>query len=91
MGVAKKSIMAARTAAGYGLINVGSKKLVYAHRISWTLTHGDPSELLVLHRCDNPSCVNPDHLFLGSHKDNMQDMAAKGRWGNHTRRFHVPA
>lgn len=64
---------------GYGLFGI-NRKNVLAHRISWVIANGEiPDELNVLHKCDNPSCVNPDHLFLGTLKDNMQDCARKGR------------
>jgi hypothetical protein len=64
---------------GYGHIRHG-KKILYAHRVCHELFYGLTSDgLHVCHRCDNPSCVNPNHLFLGTHKDNMQDMQRKNR------------
>jgi hypothetical protein len=53
---------------------------IYAHRIAWWLANGKiPTGMSVLHRCDNPRCVNPAHLFLGTTKDNMHDAIQKGR------------
>lgn len=69
----------AETGAGYGMFAgfPGDKR---THRISYRLHHGEiPPGLLVCHRCDVRTCVNPEHLFLGTHKDNMQDCSRKGR------------
>lgn len=52
---------------------------ILAHRASWMLFRGPIGGDLVLHKCDNPKCVNPDHLFLGNYKDNTADMILKGR------------
>lgn len=64
---------------GYGFMTY-EKHHKNGHRISWFLTHGEfPEDKLVLHKCDNPPCTNPDHLFLGTPKDNHRDMVLKGR------------
>jgi hypothetical protein len=64
---------------GYGQVTLGGKKKL-VHRVSYELNVGEiPIGLSVLHRCDIRSCVRPDHLFLGTHADNMADMDAKGR------------
>ena len=63
---------------GYGKLFFEGR-LVYAHRVSYALAHGGLPASHVLHRCDTPACVNPDHLFLGTQGDNIRDMAAKGR------------
>lgn len=63
------------------MFSLGRKSRSFrAHRFAWEITRGPiPDGLHVLHRCDNPPCCNPDHLFLGTHIDNVADMVAKGR------------
>ena len=63
----------------YGYFSM-NKKNYRANRVAYFLEYGiDPGNLCVLHTCDNPICCNPKHLFLGTHQDNMQDAARKGR------------
>jgi len=72
----------ARGARGYGKMTAGPRGSghVRAHRVSWELAFGPvPDGLWVLHTCDNPPCVRPDHLWLGTRLDNMRDCARKGR------------
>lgn len=65
---------------GYGQLSIRHGKPRYAHRIAYELFRGEiPHRVECLHTCDNPACVNPDHLVLGSHIDNMVDAAKKGR------------
>ena len=70
---------AGRASFGYGKMSVRGRS-ERAHRIAWELHNGAiPHGKYVLHRCDNPACVRPDHLFLGTLRDNSQDMMEKGR------------
>lgn len=60
--------------------NIGGSAQVLSHRLSWVIHYGEiPIEMDVCHKCDNPNCCNPEHLFLGTHQENMQDMVRKGR------------
>lgn len=74
---------AKRSANGYGYMIVGSRtdgtrRQIPAHVLSWEI-HNGHSSLKVLHKCDKPLCVRPDHLFVGTQGDNVRDMMAKGR------------
>jgi hypothetical protein len=74
-----------RNEDGYG------RPYLRAHRVSWQIANGrDPGSLFVCHSCDNPSCVNPNHLWLGTNTVNLRDMVAKGRHGNQ-RKTHCPS
>lgn len=68
-----------KTAYGYGAVRYDGRS-TSAHRMSWLVCRGEiPAGQCVLHKCDNPPCVRPEHLFLGSTYDNNRDRAAKGR------------
>ena len=85
---------------GYGLVNmwISGRQTTFApHRLQWMHTHGDPGEMVVMHKCDNRVCLNPDHLRLGTTADNVRDCVAKGRfrggngdWWDRYRRNEVP-
>lgn len=70
---------------GYGQFSAGEttvsgrSRSSRAHRVSWVMHHGDVGDLWVLHACDTPACVRPDHLFIGTATDNYRDMERKGR------------
>ncbi len=63
---------------GYGNFSVG-KKQYSAHRYSWFVEHGVHPSMIICHKCDNKLCVNPDHLFEGTQRDNILDAKSKGR------------
>jgi hypothetical protein len=70
----------ARVPQGYGLIKRKDGSQCRAHRIAYELAFGAiPAGMFVCHRCDNPGCIRPSHLFLGTHHENMADMVIKGR------------
>src|SRR3990172_3816451 len=66
---------------GYGCIHWGNRQH-RAHRIAWLLVYRKPPKDIVCHRCDNPACCRPSHLFEGTHQDNVADRVAKGRQGH---------
>lgn len=73
----------------YGLYNFQGKRWA-AHRISWAIYHERLPKHHILHKCDNPPCVNPAHLFEGTHEDNMRDAAKKGRLNRRHRKDYAP-
>jgi hypothetical protein len=76
---------------GYASIPQGRNKTILAHRASWLIHFGDiPQNMFVLHKCDNPPCTNPKHLFLGTAKDNSIDMIKKGRASGQFQKGLIP-
>lgn len=73
--------MASTAGKGYGQIKLtGQRRQIYAHRLAYIIATGkDPGAKQLCHTCDNPKCVNPEHLFVGTSQDNHDDMKAKGR------------
>lgn len=74
--------VAGKSPKGYGVISAGKRSngMLRAHRVSYELYVGEiPKGMQVLHKCDNPSCINPDHLFLGTNAENVIDKTKKGR------------
>lgn len=72
-----------RSYGSFKVNDCGRRRVGRAHRLAWTLANGPiPDGLCILHRCDNPPCCNPSHLFLGTQLDNIRDRDAKGRGGH---------
>ena len=76
-----------RNARGYGRVRDASRRLLLAHRVAWAAANGRPvpDGMVVRHTCDNPPCVNPEHLLIGSHADNDNDRDSRGRTANGVR------
>lgn len=72
---------ASRLRSGYGMIGSGGRgRPLLAHRVAWEIANGAiPEGMVVCHKCDNPACCNPAHLFVGAQSDNVRDMISKGR------------
>ena len=67
---------------GYGKLKV-KNRMLFAHRVAWEQVNGPiPAGMIICHKCDVPSCINPAHLFLGTHSDNAADRVRKGRQSN---------
>lgn len=76
----------AKEAFGYGVIRADNKRYL-AHRLSYKVYNGKlDDKLLVLHKCDVPACINPDHLYMGTYKNNMEDCVRRGRFASRDRK-----
>ena len=81
--------IAGKSASGYGHFKINNKQHV-AHRVAYEIYNGlIPDGMFILHKCDNPLCVNPEHLEIGTHQDNMYDKVSKNRQSRSTRRTTV--
>ncbi len=80
-----------REKQGYRMLRIGHHR-IRAHRVAWMATHhrAVPSGMVVRHSCDNPQCIRPDHLLLGTKRDNTADMLARGRVSRWADRPGVP-
>lgn len=84
-------LSSSRNPYGHGHMGVGGKSIM-AHRVAWMCNRGPiPDGMLVLHRCDTPGCVNPNHLFLGTSQDNQDDKVRKGRQAKGSKLAHPRA
>lgn len=83
--------IASSTRQGYGVIGIGPHSIETAHRVSWALANGLITDgLWVLHKCDNRKCVNPNHLYLGTVKENARDLIERGKPYHEIRKHITP-
>lgn len=84
-------LSSSRNPYGHGHMGVNGRT-VMAHRVAWMCNHGEiPDGMLILHKCDTAGCINPDHLFIGTHQDNEDDKVRKGRQARGAKLAHPRA